>query len=654
MSLKSTPAKLQLMIDRKWNGRKKDVQEKEKDGFHGMRPWQKKAFSLLKNSDFCSINAPMGSGKSWMICLLSAYKMQGDLNLRTLIAVPQSVIGNGFKKTDILMPGNRKLRWEPMHWLCDNDATRPNTDYVIAWLKRKPTELNDRVVVCTHATLLNVYKELRETKQLRLLKNLLLWVDEAHHVRNTNIEEGKKAVASNGIGGIVAHAVKPTSGMKLGLATATFFRGDRCTLVTDQMAPLFKRFNLTFDEHLGDMKHLRSFSYKFLMCGPDYPKALPNIFCEHKGKSIVFIPQPNSKHSTGCKYEEVDAIIDAFKKAYGGRRKDDDGTDGVLTTLTGKDGPFRILDMVDEDKRDEKKAFTRHINENHDELDAIVALGMCKEGFDWVHADRVIIVGSRGSLVDVVQTIGRLFRDVEGKRHVEVIHMLPFEMQQLDKEKYRENLNDYLKAVYAAMILENMIDPIKIKGPNVKRPPQPKIVGGNNDDYLGAMIPDESERLDVLQNAAANIIGVRVGAEEEGVKPTRDQYREAVKSTLVDYDVPESHRDQLSDYILAMFSRVSARRIGLDVRKIHYNVITKHDPIDGLFDFVTQDWGVQTWREFRDVVKASDPMMTFEELKQQIAEMRKKGQTFRSIDEYREWARTGMDFNRVLQMREAI
>ena len=67
-----------------------------------------------------------------------------------------------------------------------------------------------------------------------------------------------------------------------------------------------------------------------------------------------------------------------------------------------------------------------YLRDNPEALDTIIALGMFKEGADWIWADRSIIVGPRASFVDVIQMIGRLFRDAKGKNHVKVIQATPF------------------------------------------------------------------------------------------------------------------------------------------------------------------------------------------------------------------------------------
>ena len=43
-------------------------------------------------------------------------------------------------------------------------------------------------------------------------------------------------------------------------------------------------------------------------------------------------------------------------------------------------------------------------------VDIIIALGMAKEGFDWIWCEHALTVGYRASLTEVVQIIGRATR----------------------------------------------------------------------------------------------------------------------------------------------------------------------------------------------------------------------------------------------------
>lgn len=455
--------------------------------FYPLRSWQEKAFHCLKSADHSIINAPMGSGKTWLMCLLSAYRMQKNKNLRTLIAVPQTIIGDGFSEAQLLMPDNSELRWFAQHNLCQESPTEGTIQYVIDWLQRPQAFFQDKILVCTHATIVAVYKRLKDTKQLKLFHDLICWIDEAHHLKNAEVEGFEDAIVSNGIGEFATYLLRYGKNVHLGLATASFFRGDRLNLLTPTMRDKFTRFDLPHDEYMESMQYLKSFSFDFLLCGPDYLKAI-NKITKDKHKDIIYIPHPISRHSTGDKYAEVEQIIECYQKTNKGKETD---LDNGLTVLRKKSGEFKILDLVDEDRRKEKKSYVCGVK-NPEDLDAIIALGMFKEGANWIWADRSIIVGPRASLVDVIQMVGRLLRDAEGKEHVQVVQLLPFSIDQTDEKKFRENLNNYLKAILASLVLEDIFNPVKIKVPKGEKK---KGIKHGKIDWLSEVLPDAEKQI---------------------------------------------------------------------------------------------------------------------------------------------------------------
>ena len=67
----------QNALQKTWERRNEPQPLTNKSEFSSMRGWQIEAFNELKDAPRMILNAPMGSGKSWMMCLLSAYKMNG-------------------------------------------------------------------------------------------------------------------------------------------------------------------------------------------------------------------------------------------------------------------------------------------------------------------------------------------------------------------------------------------------------------------------------------------------------------------------------------------------------------------------------------------------------------------------------------------------
>lgn len=584
-------------------------------GYFSLRDWQIQAFDLLHKNSHMILNAPMGSGKSWLMCALSAFKLKRNKSLRCILAVPQTIIAPGFINAKLQLPDGEKIDWHVENNLCDTRASRGAVNYLFNWIKAKPSNnMNDRVIICTHATLVALQSKLKACNCVHLLDNLLLWVDEAHHVRNTAVAEFSGSVISNSIGEIVATLLnKPFANVQLGLTTASFFRGDRCTLLTEDMEQKFSRFNLPYDEYLKSMNNLESLSYNFLICGPDYSKAIESIAQERKGKDIIYVPHPVSKSSTGDKYKETDNIIERYENIHGKRKNQEDG---AILTLKRDGNEFKILDLVDEVSRRHKKSCIngKWFNEDRDFLDVIISLGMFKEGANWIWADRSVIVGTRSSLVDVIQMVGRLFRDADGKRHVEVIHLLPFSLDQKDENSFRENLNNYLKMIYASLILENILKPIKIKIPLANKKKREAEYEKKSDNWLSALVPDDSRQMDLKQEVYEQIINVLALKKEKRIDGgiSWNEFEELIPHILEKYEVHE-YQQELSKQLWVMMHRADFRMQGTSVEDIDYNALQDAQlTLSGFLRYTSGACNIDTFQKLRDAIQMSRAPLSIE------------------------------------------
>jgi len=130
-------------------------------------------------------------------------------------------------------------------------------------------------------------------------------------------------IISNGIGELVSYLVQHGKNVDAGLSTATHFRGNRMSILSPKMEEKFVRFSLPYDEYLENMEHLKSFSFDFVLCGPDWKKALKDIIKNtDPHKDIIYQPHPQSRYSTGNKLQESQGCIDAYKEKYKGKVKD--------------------------------------------------------------------------------------------------------------------------------------------------------------------------------------------------------------------------------------------------------------------------------------------------------------------------------------------
>ena len=89
---------------------------------------------------------------------------------------------------------------------------------------------------------------------------------------------------------------------------------------------------------------------------------------------------------------------------------------------------LRIADLVDDDpaKRDKVSSALKDSAQknNRDHVDIIIALGMAKEGFDWIWCEHALTVGYRSSLTEIVQIIGRATRDAPGKTRARFTNLI--------------------------------------------------------------------------------------------------------------------------------------------------------------------------------------------------------------------------------------
>lgn len=580
------------------------------DDFYQMRNWQLHAFDKLKSEPYMILNAPMGSGKSWMMCLLSYFKMKQDSSLRCIIVVPQTIIASGFCDAKFQMPDGEKIHWQIKHNLCKDELSKGTVNYFIKWLENSSTNFSDRALLCTHATLVTVYKKLKSEHRLNLFKDILLWVDEAHHVKNITVEGFENTIINNGIGEVVTYILDNSSkNLQIGLTTASFFRGDRASLLTDNMEEKFKRFNLPYDEYLRSMKYLKSFSFDFLLSGTNYIKAIELLIQNQKSKDIIYIPHPISQYSTGNKHQEVETIINIYgKKSH--------ITEDGLMIVHGESGEQKILDLVNEAQRKQKKNYLDNpiVKKESSALDAIITLGMFKEGANWVHANRSIIVGARSSLVDVIQMVGRLFRDAENKHHVEVIQLLPFSLDQKDETNFRENLNNYLKAIYASLILENILNPVKIRPMQKLDKEKYAEEQATKIDWLSAAFPDDSKQQLLIEEVGNRLVDIMDQKKEaiSNIRLLHDEYSKIIPEILEDFGITENMQE-VSKQVWGTLVRRSMQMHGISVENIDFNIIQDTHPLGFLLRYTSGTCDVNTFERLREAIALSRNFCSLEE-----------------------------------------
>ena len=121
---------------------------------------------------------------------------------------------------------------------------------------------------------------------------------------------------------------------------------------------------------------------------------------------------------------------------------------------------LRVADLVEDEKdRDLVMSSLKdpRANGDRDWVDIIIALGMAKEGFDWIWCEHALTVGYRSSLTEIVQIIGRATRDAPGKARAKFTNLIA--EPTADDGVVADAINDTLKAIAASLLMEQVLIP---------------------------------------------------------------------------------------------------------------------------------------------------------------------------------------------------
>ena len=404
----------------------------------GMREMQARAFAK-RGSQYLLIKSPPASGKSRAMMFLALDKLHHQKLKKVIVAVPEMSIGKSFKSTNLTQHGFF-ADWvvEDRYNLCLNNYQSDNskTEIFSEFLRNSDPTAN--VLVCTHHSLRYGYDKVGDVS---LFNNVLLGIDEFHHV---------SASDDNRLGEILDE-IMTQSNAHIVAMTGSYFRGDAVPILLEKDEEKFDKVTYTYYEQLNGYNHLKSLSLNYCFYTDSYFDALPACL-DTRLKTIIHIPNVNALSAEVDKYETVGRIIDLIGKVV----EKNDQT-GILTVQT-KDGRLlKVADLVTDDAtRVKTQDYLANVNER-DEMDIIIALGMAKEGFDWVHCEHVLTIGYRGSMTEVIQIIGRATRDVAGKTHAQFTNLIA--MPEASQADVTTAVNDMLKAISLSLLMEQVLAP---------------------------------------------------------------------------------------------------------------------------------------------------------------------------------------------------
>lgn len=403
----------------------------------GMRVMQERAYER-RGEQYLLIKSPPASGKSRALMFIALDKIHNQGVKQAIIVVPEKSIGASFNDE----PLSRYGFWadwsvQPKWNLCNapgEDGGKVNS--VGAFL-----ESADKILVCTHAT----FRFAVEKFGVEAFDNRLIAVDEFHHV---------SANPDNKLGTHLAGFMERDKTHIVAM-TGSYFRGDSEAVLSPQDEAKFDTVTYTYYEQLNGYEYLKKLDIGYYFYAGAYSDDILKVLDPNE-KTIVHIPNVNSRESLKDKYREVEHILEELGDWQGVDEKT-----GFQLVKTPEGKVLKIADLVDDDpsKRGLVLASLKDPTQkdNRDHVDIIIALGMAKEGFDWIWCEHALTVGYRSSLTEIVQIIGRATRDAPGKTHARFTNLIA--EPSAEEQIVTEAVNDTLKAIAASLLMEQVLAP---------------------------------------------------------------------------------------------------------------------------------------------------------------------------------------------------
>lgn len=399
----------------------------------GMREMQSRAYEKRK-SHHLLIKSPPASGKSRALMFIALDKLLKQGVKKVIVAVPERSIGASFKDTNLMDYGfyadwkvNKKYN------LTLEGSEKSKVKAFVEFMNS-----NEEIIIATHSTFRHAYEKLDD----KLFNNVLVAIDEFHHVSSED---------SSVLGTALKNIIRNTSAHIVAM-TGSYFRGDSISILEEIDEDKFDKVTYSYYEQLDGYEYLKSFSINYSFYKGSYLDSLHEVLDTNK-KTIIHIPNVNSRESTKDKHEEVERIFDIIGEY---EEYDEENSIHLIRTTEGR--LLKVADLVEDNPlvRSKISKYLANISDV-DDMDIIIALGMAKEGFDWPYCEHALTIGYRSSLTEIVQIIGRCTRDSSNKNHAQFTNLIV--SPDAESDEINSTVNTFLKAISASLLMESVLKP---------------------------------------------------------------------------------------------------------------------------------------------------------------------------------------------------
>ena len=347
-----------------------------------------------------------------------------------------------------------------------------------------------------------------------------------------------------------------------------------------------------------------------------------------------------------------------------------DAATGFQLVKTPDGRTLRIADLVDDDanKRDRVSLALKDPAQknNRDHVDIIIALGMAKEGFDWIWCEHALTVGYRSSLTEIVQIIGRATRDAPNKTRARFTNLIA--EPDAAEDAVTEAVNDTLKAIAASLLMEQVLAPrfeFKPKNPQSKPTegfdygeggydPNKCNVGFNEEsgvfqfEIKGLVEPKSHEAARICQQDLNEVIAAFVqdkttierGLFDEELVPeeltqvrmgkiVKDKYPElsnedqeavrqhAIAALNITQQAKQSMLDRVSGEPTANTALIDGvRKFAMDVRELDIDLIDRINPFKEAYSILAKTMNEERLQQVKAAIAAKRTTLTPEEAKE--------------------------------------
>jgi superfamily II DNA or RNA helicase len=617
----------------------------------GMRPMQARVW-LQRGERYLLIKSPPASGKSRALMFVALDKPRHQGLKQAIIVVPEKSIGASFHDEPLSKYGF-EADWhvEPRWNLCDAPGG-DNGGKVEA--VRKFLASGDKALVCTHAT----FRFAVEKLGVEAFDDRLIAVDEFHHVSSSE---------DNRLGEFVRQLIARD---KTGIVamTGSYFRGDAAAVLHPDDEEKFRTVTYTYYEQLNGYQYLKELDIGYYFYTGSYleqregKKSIFDVLNPGE-KTIIHIPNVNARESTRDKINEANAILSGLGEWQGV-----DPVTGFQLIKTPSGKILRVADLVDDEiKREKVAAALRDSSQknNRDHVDIIIALGMAKEGFDWIWCEHALTVGYRSSLTEIVQIIGRATRDAPGKTRSRFTNLIA--EPDAAEAAVVEAVNDTLKAIAATLLMEQVLAPrFEFKPKNPTNGPTPgldygpegyqpgkenigvdPVTGGIQIEIKGLAVPKSAEAQRICREDLNELVTafvqdertVQIGMFDKETPPQEVTQLRMGKIVKDKYPMlTEEDQEAIRQQAVAAINFVQAgkqaaaaaiavgeseaknnaliegiRRFALTVRELNIDLIDAINPFGEAYAIMAKSLGEARLRTIADVIAARKITLTPEE-----------------------------------------